>query len=275
MAVTSPAFVRTEWAWSQRAMMKAVTFLTAGQLSWSAFSSSMVRGLRCRSSSGGGPLCRPWSHFETNAVSAPNCLICSSIFWSKPESIPATSIITLTPRTTPNTVSALRILCARSVSMACFRFSPCACAISAALSLGPQRFDGVELRGARRRVNPEEKPYGGRHPKGQNHGVNGRTHGKGGQRPNCVNHEVGRQDSNQSAGRREHRRLGHKLQNDVLFARAERAPEPDFARALGHARQHDIHDHNAADHQEYANQRHGHKSQIAGQLVPQGHDGIR
>ena len=42
----------------------------------------------------------------------------------------ATSMITLTPSTTPNTVSALRILCVRSVSIACFRFSPYACAIS-------------------------------------------------------------------------------------------------------------------------------------------------
>jgi len=41
----------------------------------------------------------------------------------------ATSIMTLTPSTTPKTVSPLRILWVRNVSIACLRFSPYACAI--------------------------------------------------------------------------------------------------------------------------------------------------
>ena len=39
--------------------------------------------------------------------------------------------MTLTPYTTPNTVSALRSLWVRNVSMACRKFSPYACAIAA------------------------------------------------------------------------------------------------------------------------------------------------
>src|SRR5438132_4070971 len=145
-------------------------------------------------------------------VSAPNCLISSCTFSSKPVMSAETSMITLTPRTTPNTVSALRILCARSVSMACFRFSPCACAMCAALSFSPQRFDWIELRGPHGGVDPEEKPHTGRDSQGEDHRANGGIHGEGKQRLHGINDQVGGQDSNQSADRREHRGLGHELQ---------------------------------------------------------------
>src|SRR6516162_2522232 len=100
----------------------AVTLFTAGQDSRRAAASSTVRDLRWRSSRAGGPLW-PFFHLLTKAVSAPTCLISSSIFWLKPVISAETSMITLTPRTTPKTVRALRSLCERRVSMAWRRFS--------------------------------------------------------------------------------------------------------------------------------------------------------
>src|SRR5215467_10787789 len=113
-------------------------------------------------------------------------------------------MITLTPRTTPKTVSALRILCTRSVSMACFKFSPCACAIPAALSLGPQCFDGIELRRPRRGINPEEKSDPCGHAQRQNHRPDRRVHREGKQGLNGKDHKPPPHAANQSADGREH-----------------------------------------------------------------------
>ena len=48
---------------------------------------------------------------------------------------------------------------------------------------------------------------------------------------------------------REHHRLDQELQGHVPAPCAERAADPDLARPLGHGREHDVHDPDAADEQ--------------------------
>src|SRR5262245_43667953 len=98
-------------------------------------------------------------------------------------------MMTLTPRTTPNTVSPLRILCARSVSIACFRFSPCACAI--ALSVCPQRFDGIQLRRAHGGIDSEKEADSGRQDQRDDDGAHGRKHGNRSDATNECDDQVG------------------------------------------------------------------------------------
>src|SRR6266446_176169 len=240
MALTSPALVRTVCCCIQPVCKKVVTFFNPGHPAISACESSSVNGLRCRSSSGILPPWKPWSHLEINAVSAPNCLMFSWMVSSNPVINAATSMMTLTPRTTPKTVRPLRILCVRSVSIACLRFSPYACAIFVfqTSGLSPQRLDGIQFRRARRRINPK-------------------------------------QDADDSAGGGEHRGLHHKLQQNMFLARAKRPANADLARSLGDAGQHDVHDDDPADDQEHAHQPDGDGCERASQVVPQLHNRIR
>src|ERR1700751_2973939 len=150
-----------------------------------------------------------------NAVSAPYCLMSSWIAWSKPGIKAATSMITLTPNTTPNTVSALRSLCARSVSIACFRFSPCAWAMSSLVR--PQRFNGIELRRAHRRIDPKEESHAGRNAEGQNHGAERCSHGNGCGGAPQGHDSVGQQDSDDAVNGGGPCRPGHELEHAVLF----------------------------------------------------------
>src|SRR5580704_6124512 len=226
----------------------------AGQPTFNASASSRVKGLRRRSSSGRFWLCGPWSQREMKAVSAPYCMMSSWMAWSRPVINAATSMITLTPNTTPNTVSALRSLCARSVSIACFRFSPCAWAMSSLVR--PQRFNGIELRRAHRGIDPEEESHAGGNAEGQDHSAERRSHGNGCGRAPEGHDAIGQQDSDDAANGGEHRRLGHELEHDVIFSGAQRAANTDFARSFGHAREHDVHDHDAADDQKHSGQRH-------------------
>ena len=59
------------------------------------------------------------------------------------------------------------------------------------------------------------------------------------------------------------------------MARAERFANADFAGALGDADQHDVHDHDAADHQRNAGDRHDDGGDHAEHLVDEAADGVR
>ncbi len=61
----------------------------------------------------------------------------------------------------------------------------------------------------------------------------------------------------------------------MLFARAQRAAQSNLARALRDAGEHDVHDHNAADHEKHCGESDGHSEEIGRQGLPQAHDGIR
>src|SRR4051794_1382037 len=152
-------------------------------------------------------------------VSAPNCLISSCTFSSKPVISAETSMMTLTPRTTPNTVKPLRILWARSVSMACLRFSPWACAIW--LSVRTQCFDGIKPGGTHGGVDSEEQAHSRGHCQGQNYCVYLHLHGNRGDRTTQCHQPPGQQDADDSTDGGEHRGLGHELQHDMFLARTQ------------------------------------------------------
>src|SRR5579872_5289307 len=144
-------------------------------------------------------------------------------------------MMTLTPSTTPKTVSALRSLCVRSVSIACLRFSPCDCAMESMSSVGTKRFDRVELRGAHSRINSEEKSDAGGNAERQDHRTHRSLHRNRGRGASERDDAVGKNDSDEAACGGEDRGFGHKLQQNVIFARTERAANPDLARTLGDA----------------------------------------
>src|SRR5260370_1543942 len=104
-----------------------------------------------------------------NAVSAPYWLMFSWCVWSKGEMRADTRMMTLTPSTTPNTVSALRSLCVRKGSSACLRFSLYAWAILCSSPVRAQSFDGIQLGRLHGRKDSEKETHSGRDAKRQNH----------------------------------------------------------------------------------------------------------
>src|SRR5579859_4364628 len=115
---------------------------------------------------------------------------------SKPVIRAATNMMTLTPSTTPKTVSPLRILWVRNVSIACLRFSPYACAIwffspVRISGFGPQCLDGIQFSRARSRINAEEQADRGGQAQRNNYGAQRHTHRDGGRRAHQLHNSVG------------------------------------------------------------------------------------
>ncbi len=77
-----------------------------------------------------------------------------------------------------------------------------------------------------------------------------------------------------AARQRQHHGLNQNLQHDVAMARAQRLAHADFARALGDAHQHDVHDDDAAHHQRNARHRHHDRRHHAEQLIDEAADGV-
>ena len=81
-------------------------------------------------------------------------------------------------------------------------------------------------------------------------------------------------DADDAAGGRENGGFGHELKKDMLFPGAERATKANLSRAFGDAGEHDVHNDDAADDEENADESHGDEGDILGQVVPQAHDGV-
>src|SRR5690349_12147871 len=87
---------------------------------------------------------------------------------SKPRIIAVIPTIDVMPITTPSTVNPERILLLRTVSSAIVMTSPTSpMRIAISASFLPQRFDRIEPRGARRRIQAKEETDQGRHPDAQ------------------------------------------------------------------------------------------------------------
>ena len=80
--------------------------------------------------------------------------------------------------------------------------------------------------------------------------------------------QPGNRDAHQPADARQHRRLHQELVQNVLPPRADGFADADLARPLRHHRQHDVHDHHAADHHEHADDADRRAGDRAGQLIP-------
>src|ERR1035438_157791 len=205
-------------------------------------------------------------------VSEPKSRIPASTLSFRPLIIALTVITVVIPITIPRMVSAersgflRRVSNARSTSSRNFRapgfrargrtgsaivpgktFSWVA--IGAIPLFRPQRFDGIELSGFRRRVGSEKEPHTQRHKKSAEYGPE--LHGAG-QRRN-PGHNLGQEHAENHAERAAYRGDGgsfdQELHQDITAPRSDRFTHADLAGALGHADQHNIHDHDAADYQ--------------------------
>ena len=135
-------------------------------------------------------------------------------------------------------------------------FAVCLC--HNVLSVRPKRFNRVQFRSPHGRENSKEETNRRGKTEGQNHGNERRIHGEGKNGLHKIHHGVGNKDSNETANRREDRRFGQKLQQDVFFPGSERTTQTDLPGPFGNTGQHDIHDHDAANDQKNTDQRNGH-----------------
>src|SRR6516225_5012227 len=140
--------------------------------------------------------------------------------------------------------------------------------------LGAQSFDGIELCSAHGGKDAEKEANGGRQAEGKKDGDEGRFHRERKDRLDQENDDVGANEADDAAGGGQDGGLRQELQEDVLLARPERATQTDFASALGDAGEHDVHDHDAADNEKDADEGHGDEGEIAGELMPELHDGV-
>src|ERR1700732_856245 len=143
------------------------------------------------------------------------------------------------------------------------------------LPLSSKGFDGIELRGSRCRIDTEEETDGGGDAQREDYRSHRGFYRDRGRGLHQIDQAVSHQDADYPAGGREDRGFGHELQQDMFLAGAERAANADFTRAFGDAGQHDVHDDDSADNQEYADQADGYGFERAGEVVPQFHDRVR
>src|SRR3954447_27018447 len=96
-------------------------------------------------------------HFCTIRVFGPSCPMESRSDWSKPRMSEVMPTMDVIPMTTPSTVSAERILLARSVSNDMTTISDSRPVRTVFMLFPPQRFDRIQLRRAHRGIQAEEQ----------------------------------------------------------------------------------------------------------------------
>src|SRR5258706_5533674 len=188
----------------------------------------------------------------------------SSTMWTmlarRPVRIEATTMATSTPMTIPSTVSALRNLCARTLSSAIR-------SVSRGMKLGSlifidsaarERDDRIEARGFECRIDTCDHADRRRDAEGQRDIAQGDRHRnwrEGRHSPG----DAGRSEQPQYTSKRaEHRRLDQKLQEHLFASRAESFTQTDLEGAFGDTDQHDVHDHDAThDEGDQGDCRHG------------------
>src|SRR5258705_3870000 len=113
-------------------------------------------------------------NFATKIVLGPSWRMLSRSDWSNPRMSDVMPTIAVMPMTTPRTVSAERSLFTRRVSSASVTTSPKrairAAARRAPILFAPQRFDRVQPRGSRCRIQSEEETNRGGDPDAEGHG---------------------------------------------------------------------------------------------------------
>src|SRR5579863_8181526 len=233
--------------------------------------SSRVRGLRRRSSFGRRPTRGPFSKREIQAVSAPSAMSSSSMLERKPWTSPTTRIMRATPIITPSTARKLRSLWLRMVSIARCRFSRKSCFTMSVLR--PQRFDGIQARGAHGGINAEEQAHGGGKQQGDANGEYRSGNGNGRDGAHKLRNPERQDDTRDAAGSGKQRRLREELKHDVAAARAERFAQADFAGPFGDAREHDVHDHDSADDEKHGSDPDGDAEGVASDAIPEAGDG--
>src|SRR5919197_893989 len=188
-------------------------------------------------------------HFCTMIVFGPSVLIASRKDRSKPRMSDVMPTIDVMPMTTPSTVSAERILLARSVSHDMTMISDSSPVRTVFMLFAPQGFNRIEFRRAHRRVEAEEEADERRDADPERDRP--RLHRRGQRRQLADDDRENEPEAGaeHAAEGRQRDGFGQDLPDDVAPARAERLAQPDLAGPLADDHQHDVHDHDAAHHQ--------------------------
>src|SRR5947208_3764434 len=186
-------------------------------------------------------------HFCTIRVFGPSCLNKSRKDWSKPRMSDVIPTIDVMPMTTPRTVSAERILLARSVSKDMTTISESRPVRTVFMLFAPQGFDRIQFRRAHRGIQTKEQSDERGNADAHRHGPRLDRGRKRRQLADDHRKDETKAGAEHAAERRKRDRLRQDLPDDVAAARAEGLSQPDLARALAHHHQHDVHDHDAAD----------------------------
>src|SRR6185312_16926766 len=112
-----------------------------------------------------------------------------------------------------------------------------------------ESLDGINTRRFARGINTEDHPHPHRYSEGDDDGPgadDGRPVGGGGNGPT---EDVAEHDAQRAAGDGDEHRFRQKLAEDVAAPGPGGAADADFAGALHHRGQHDVHDADAADQQ--------------------------
>ncbi len=119
-----------------------------------------------------------------------------------------------------------------------------------------------------RRINAEKQPYACGEAHAQRYGDERHFHR---QRRGIAHNTVAQKrdrHADKAADHGKHGGFDKELIQDILAARAERFANADFAGSFRDDGQHDVHDDDAADHQEHRNHGEGHAGDGAGQILP-------
>src|SRR5262245_28615446 len=113
----------------------------------------------------------------------------------------------------------------------------------------PQRFYGVEARGAHSRVQAEDQAHGGRDAEGHGDRIPGDERVPFGVDRYHARDDESEDHADQPSDETDCQGLDQELLPDVAAARAEAPADADLARALQNVGEHDVHDADAADQQ--------------------------
>src|SRR5208283_4328016 len=204
----------------------------------------------------------------------------------KPRTIDEIPITTATPMTMPSTVSDERILLLRIVSTAMFSPSPSSpltsiasepfhrrdegCAekihsplafpsdslcisvslvVAVRLRLKAQRSDWIQHGGAFRGIHAEKNTHARRHEDSRENCPELDSRGHADCQCDPLRDNDPEQHANRATEQRQGDGLNQELQQDVAAARAHGLADADLSGSFRHRNQHDVHDHDAANHQ--------------------------
>src|SRR5579863_9013531 len=189
-------------------------------------------------------------------VLEPSCeMLFSTLAFSPLITAPIT-IMVVTPIMMPSTVSTERMGLRRNTSSASRIASFSSPNFPSLRTIGsswfasvrsflPQRHHGVKPRGFRRRVDSEEQADAGGDDQPHQHRPNLHRAGQWSRQTHNFRHQDPENYAANSADGRDRGGLNQELRANVHLPRAQRFSQPDFAGPLGHAHQHDVHDHDA------------------------------
>src|ERR1035437_6328311 len=140
--------------------------------------------------------------------------------------------------------------------------------------LRPQRHHRIQLGGLAGRIDAEEDARGRGHEQAQQHAPQLHAGGETYDERYQLGHGHSAEYADDSPHQRHGSALDEELQQHVALPCAQRLAHADLARPLGHAHQHDVHNHDAAHYQRDGGDADHHVEEDRGELFPEVQEGI-